>query len=376
MSVLIVDVGSTSIKADGISSPAPVPLPSLPGRHETDPLAWLSAVQSLIPDDVSGVAFSTQMHGVLLTDSSDVPISPFLSWQDERALEGSLLSTVAAPAAAVSGIPPRAGIGAATLARYLEEHPVASARIHTIGSFLISRLGGPYVTHLTNAAPLGLVDLRSDQWSADLVAAYGLSAFELPSIVSGYSPLGAGLYPDLGDHQASVLGSGLEEGEFAVSLGTAGIGARLSSSVDAPPGVEVRPYVDGRFLHVRSRQPGGRLAVQFSSSFDELASVAGMDFCDAEFWGDVSGQPDGLWGRVVEGFLDQYVDAYRTVMGELFGSSLPSRVRLNGGMAQHIPWFREEFGRSLGLSTVAAPTGDLAVRGVEQLLRSVHVVPG
>lgn len=376
MSVLIVDVGSTSIKAGGVSVAAPSVLPSVPGRHETDPLAWLDAVQSLIPGDVSGAAFSTQMHGVLLTSSDNEPISPFLSWQDERALEGALLSTVAAPAAAVSGIPPRAGIGAATLARYLEENPVSSARIHTIGSFLISRLGGPYVTHLTNAAPLGLVDLRSGQWSADLVAAYGLCGFELPTIVSDYSPLGAGLYPDLGDHQASVLGSGLEDGEFAVSLGTAGIGARLSSFVDAPDGVEVRPYVDGRFLHVRSRQPGGRLAAQFSSAFSELTRVAGESFDEAGFWDDVSSQPDGVWGRVVEHFLDQYVEAYRTVMGELFPDSPPTRLRLNGGMARHIPWFREEFGRSLGLSTVAAPTGDLAVRGVEQLLRSVDVVPG
>lgn len=73
----------------------------------------------------------------------------------------------------------------------------------------------------------------------------------------------------------------------------------------------------------------------------------------------------------MERFLDQYTDAYRTVMGEL-----PTRMRLNGAMAQHIPWFQEEFGRSRGLSTVAAPSSDLAARGVEQLLRRTDVAPG
>jgi sugar (pentulose or hexulose) kinase len=378
MSALIIDVGSTSIKASGLEEmPTPTPFPTAAGRHETNPMAYLDAVQSLISaaGEVSAVAFSTQMHGVLLTDSSNKPVSPFLSWQDERALEGALLTTVAGAAAAISGIPPRAGIGAATLARYLEENPLPGGRIHTIGSFLISRLGGPYVTHVTNAAPLGLVDLSTGQWSAELIAAYGLSAFELPTIVSGYESLGSGLYPDLGDHQASVLGSGLEDDEFAVSLGTAGIGARLSSSPAAPAGVEVRPYVDGRFLHVRSRQSGGRLAAQFFAAFVDLARVAGRDVGEAAFWDDVSGQPGGLWGGVVERFLDQYVEGYRAVMGQLFGASVPSRLRLNGGMAAHIPWFRDEFGNSLGLATVTPPPGDLAVRGIAQLLRRVDVVP-
>lgn len=407
---LVVDVGSSSVKTATVdlgepgAEPAalreystPQPLPARPGRHETDPEAFGDLVCSVIDTAVSenkriaAVAFSTQMHGVLLADSVNVPLSPFLSWQDERALDetpaGSVLERVsrAVPSEvlATSGIPMRVGIGAATLARWIEENDVhVEARVHTLGSYLLCRLRGPYATHVTNAAPLGLVDLRTGRWNTELVAAYGLDGFELPAIVEGYGAHGTAvlggrsveLFPDLGDHQASVLGSGLEDGEFAVSLGTAGIGARIAVAADAQPGVEVRPYIDGRFLHVRSRLPGGRLATQFSAAFAELAQVAGTDVAAAEFWTHVLPAQHGLWGRVVDDFLDRYVVAYRKASGELFPESAgPRRMRINGGMSQHIPWFHDGFGSSIGLHTVEAPTGDLAVRGIARLLTNNHV---
>jgi hypothetical protein len=123
---------------------------------------------------------------------------------------------------------------------------------------------------------------------------------------------------------------------------------------------------------VRSRLPGGRLAARFSAAFTELATVAGTDVTAADFWVEASQPQDGLWGRMVDDFHQQYITAYQKALGELFGSTAPSRLRLNGGMAQHLPWFRERFGNSLGLPTVAAPAGDLAIRGVARLLADNH----
>ena len=408
LDTLIIDVGSTSVKAAALAlaagastievldeRPAPAAVSPRPGRHETDPELFVALVTEIISSaqhihpGLRRIAFSTQMHGVLLSDRDNIPLSPFLSWQDERILEEvdgiSWLERarreIPVEHFTAGGVSPRVGLGGLAIAAWLQEHhdTPAGTRIHTLGSFLIARLAGVYITHLTNAAPLGLVELSTGQWNAELVAALGLDRFELPHIVDGYAPVGVlsgqrgsalQIYPDIGDHQASVLGSGLEPGELAISLGTAGIAACLSDSLARPhPDVEVRPYVKGQYLLVRTRQPGGRAADHFAAAVRELAASVQAEVPRAMLWSAVSSPGDDVWGNLAEGFLTQYTEAYRTAMAQLFGGQLPTQLRLNGGMARHIPWFAQAFGQSLGLQTVSPANEDLATVGVVTLLQ-------
>ncbi len=399
-STLIVDLGSTSIKAAAIDDAGVVtdigeraspPSVAPAGRHESDPLAFVEAVRSLLADALQvapylqAVAFSTQMHGILLTDGDDA-ISPFLSWQDERAAEptASGQSTLEIVAGAVPGgviqalgAPLRVGLGGFTLARWLEEHPETQpGRIHTLGSFVVSQLGGRYATHITNAAPLGLVDLRRRKWNQEVVRALGLSRFELPEIVTGFHPIGKvsvggvelELYPDLGDHQASLLGSRLSEGDVAISLGTAGIAARLANmDTAAGPGVEVRPYGEGTVLHVRSRLPGGRLLRTFAHA---------RSASEAQFWSEVSATSEAGLADDIRAFFAGFTDAYSEAISDLFpDGERPRRILLNGGAAQHIPWFQSSFPASLGVNHVEVPDSDLAIRGVVSLLQAASSAP-
>jgi len=396
---LVLDLGSTSVKAALVEpggaiapigerpTPRNIAVAATPARHESDPRVFVEAVRELMGEaraacpEVSAVAFSTQMHGAVLTDLDDAPVSPFLSWQDERAADRgrdgrSVLERVPSelPAETIRalGVMPRLGLGAFTMSRWLDEREEAgmgrpsSGRLHTLGSFVIARLGGPFVTHLSNGAPLGIVDIDGGTWSAGVVAALGLRAFDLPTIVEGYEAVGRvdvdgeawDVFPDVGDHQASLIGSGVEPGDLAVSLGTAGIAARV---VDGPApavaGVETRPHLGGRRLRVRSRLPGGRRAVEF----------AGDRAADPGFWAEASVAPAGT---PAADFFAEYTEAYRDAFAALFPDEPPRRLVLNGGAARHIPWFRDRFAESLGLQAVEVPDADLAVLGVARLLEA------
>ncbi len=398
---LIIDVGSSAVKAALATGPddirelqtiAAPPASASGSRHETPAEAFLDIVERLVDratgvcGALAGIGFSTQMQGVLVTDAQDRPLSPFLSWQDERALEvtprGSrfiddVAQRVAPAIIEAGGVRPRAGLGVWNLARWRTENAVpAASRVHTLGSFLLARLTGSHLTHVTSAASIGAVDLRAGGWNRPLLAALGLDDLSFPGIVEDFVPVGTWggsvpVHPDIGDHQASLRGSGLRAGEVALSVGTAGIAATVTDRFDLDEGVEVRPYVDGSLLRTVSRLPGGRQLRSLFDAYRSFADLAGIRIGEQEFWTAVGAAPasGGLLARTARSFLDGYVRAYDDALSVLFrGGARPVAARLNGGAARHIPWFRESFAGELGLTAIEAPEGDLAVRGVVMLM--------
>jgi sugar (pentulose or hexulose) kinase len=398
---LLIDIGSTSLKAAVLEPDGTlVELESVPtpastagaGRHETDPMAFVAAVRGVIEratmqyPSVSAVALSTQMHGAVVTNGANVPLSPYFSWQDARAAEPADdgLSAIEKVERALStaevralGVPARVGLGAYTVSRWAEDNPIPSgSRLHTLGSFVACSLGGPYVTHVTNAAPLGVLDLARSTWSAAALDALGLSHVRLPKVQVPFAPIGRledcsaplTLYPDVGDHQASLLASAVDGHDLAVSLGTAGIAARVRPTGTIPEnGVEVRPYFDDRQLHVRSRLPGGKLAQDWYMS-------AGAPPI-ARFWDHASKSAQRDPGGPEAAFFARYTSAYKTAVAELFPHDFPRKVVLNGGVAQNIPWFTHDFAASLGIADAVRPQGDLSLRGLATLMMKDRTAP-
>ncbi|HLS15716.1 MAG TPA: FGGY family carbohydrate kinase [Beutenbergiaceae bacterium] len=437
-----IDIGSSSIKAavvaveDGtwLSTrrwPTPAPHPDRPlGRHETHAQSIVAAVSDSIDEvcdrfpGVSAIGFSTQMHGVVLTDQQNRAISPFISWQDDRANErfsggGSLLEDVRqqVPAAVLArtGINPRAGLGAFNARRWLDENPARAGdvrRVHTLGSFILASLAGVYTTHLTNAAALGVVDISLGRWDAELIEWLGLDGLQFPEIRSDFTSVSSvtrstghvAIFPDVGDHQASVYGSERDDADsISISLGTAGIAARTAAEFVPSSRYEVRPYLDGRYLQTISRLPGGRHFDACTALFGTVGrDVFGIENAKGRarewlFDSFQGGSP--VVGAAVTAFEDPNDDGaarlgislplgaevdpsdvlnavlghfgvrYRQAAADLFDGRGPARGSLNGGLALSKKWLPDFFATELSAQFAVTEGNDLALQGVLRLLR-------
>lgn len=432
---LLLDLGTTHLKGvrtgpDGSVEGcavrrAPSPLPTVDTRSEYDAVAYAAAAHEVVEELVDAAAgpleslsISSQMHSVVLVDHSGSPVLPMISWQDDRLTEltndrlllDEVLDRVDESRRRRAGIARRPGYGAANLAAALRERPEArtsGARIHTVGSYFVETLGGPYATHVSSAAALGLVDVSAGEWLTELATDYGLEGLQLPRLARTYEPTGSVLVsgreletlPDVGDHQASVVGSGsLDRNTVAISLGTAGLVARWSPEPAFVPGVDVRPYPLGGYLLTISRLPGGRLAAGVSNGLAALSDdvVGGRSLLQ------LLDNPEGLEGlndpgkvrmrldpgfaaagvnlhlsldapasagHVLRALADLYVEQYRGAIDTLFTDCVPQRLALNGGLAMKSSWMRNELARGLGLELVDAPTEDLALAGLIRLNR-------
>lgn len=288
MYFLGVDIGSTFLKSGILSTadhavshvrsiPSPARRAVRDARlFEYDAKRYVDVIRGLIREAVAvcdadiGVILSTQMHGFVLDDT-------YVSWQDSRCLglmDGGISyldymkSLVSREEMRPCGVYCKPALGVCNLFAMLhrENRLDQSAEVFTLGSYIISRMTGSNRCHITNGAALGFADLESRSWRRDLFERFRLSQIKLPQIVGeDYLPCGdctvdgrrVTFYPDYGDQQVSVLGSGAGRTAAMINIATA---AQLIAFSDKPDygAYEIRPYFDGAYIKVLSNMPGGR----------------------------------------------------------------------------------------------------------------------
>lgn len=289
MYYLAVDIGSTFLKYGLISAenhsilnmrsiPSPVRKPTEDFRQfEYDAKQYVAIVSDLICDAVdtceSDIRFllSTQMHGFVVDDT-------YISWQDSRCL-GQINDGVSYLDHIKRIVPPEAmqtcgvyfkpALGVCNLFTklYNEKRLNQDIEVFTLGSYIIHQLTGKNCCHITNAAPIGFADIERRVWREDLFAELGLSHLRLPQISKeDYLPCGecvmngkkVTFYPDYGDQQVSVLGSGADENTAIINIATASQVITFSDTPNYNAAYETRPYFDNAYINVLSNMPGGR----------------------------------------------------------------------------------------------------------------------
>jgi sugar (pentulose or hexulose) kinase len=296
----------------------PEKMPSkLPGRYEVDAESILIiAVQAIETQlrrypGIRGIVLATQMHGFVLTDLAGKPITPYISWQDERCLEpipGStetclsrLQSTMPQQLLQSAGVPLKPGLALCNLYHWLAGEDVSinrgsKLRFCTLGSYITSGLTGAHATHITNAAATGFVDIVKRDWNTELIRAvggYAADTLNFPELRGEFEPVGSyrsgklaiPVYPDIGDQQASVLGSlSTAKSELVVTIGTAGLLSKIDDQFCNGP-YEIRPYFGGGYLYTITRIPGGRnldVLVRFIRNIGQ--SVFAAEFSEDVLW--------------------------------------------------------------------------------------------
>jgi sugar (pentulose or hexulose) kinase len=291
MRILTIDVGSTSIKAgywDGRRFLSHTRIPfatTLDGPRAEIPHATLyralrqagQAALAARPPAPDAVAFCAFSSGVVVTDAQFRPRTPIITHADRR--------SSAAARALVSQKPPRwwlartgnlpypGGIGSSTLAWLHADLPAAlrpPCRVGQVSSLLAAWLAGPaahdWVIDPSQAAFLGLWDIRTGHWNPDVCHLLNLPPAALPRVVWADSvfgtlghplardwnlPAGIPLLGGFVDTSAAVLQTPMAPGQLAHSAGSTDV---LALCVDRPApadGLLSRPVGVGRVFPQR-----------------------------------------------------------------------------------------------------------------------------
>lgn len=236
--------------------------------------------------EIEAIGLTCQMHGILYADEQGVCQSPLYTWQDGR---GNLpfgeeaQETYAAWLSRTTGYRAASGYGLVTHFYHQNQQsvPVRAVKLCTIGDYFAMVLTGRRtpLMHATNAASLGLFDVRRGCFDAKALAQAGIDPAILPEVV--LEPEVVGRYRErpvttaIGDNQASFLGAaGTDQEVLLVNMGTGGQISVLSEQFLESPGIEARPFLDGRYLLAGASLCGGKsyaILEQFFCAYQEAA---------------------------------------------------------------------------------------------------------
>ena len=385
MRYLALDLGSswtkTALLEDGNvlqerSVPTPLPKDTTGLRFEIDAEAYFRQVQTeleyYLPQKPGALLLSTQMHGCVLTDAAFQPLTPYISWRDgmgQNRLE-DICTLVGKDATAPSGVPLKGNLAlCALLSRRMSGDALpVRARFCTLGGYVIGRLTGEHVCHMTNAAPTGLVDVQNKRWNQPLLLRAGLDGWQYPRLIHDLSPGGewrdALVYADLGDQQVCAAGAGLKpEQTLHISLGTAGLIGMLTPQWESGP-YENRPYVlPGVYLRTVSGLPGGRHMEGLATLLQEVTrSLTGCHVSRQAVWDlltqhtqpgaagnlwDILSQPaSSMLGAYYAAFAKAYVEGVQKLCFS------PRELAFSGGAASQNPSLRKALSAALECTVV------------------------
>lgn len=322
MKFIMVDIGSTFIKAGlfdvGLKKQiekTKYPTPPRKANHdssyyENDAMEVVGIVKGIIHDccrkhpDTTGILFSTQQHGCVVCHP-ELEGDTYISWQDTRCLKhrkGSGYSYIEELKARFSrkmmepnGVYIKPALALCNLYTLFEEQGLSrkcETHVHTLGSYIIEKLTGNGICHITNAAPMGFANILDNTWRTDMLEQAGLGFIKLPAITSqveccGYYQEGdvrLGVFPDVGDVQTSVYGTDAVTGDLIINIGTSGQLIYITDRY-VPGNYEIRPFYENNYCNVISCMPGGRnFDVQIDYIRDIGRQIFGSSLNREEIW--------------------------------------------------------------------------------------------
>ncbi len=217
--ILAIDQGTSSTKcllvdeAGRVAARGQAPLGQAtphPGWVEQDPLEIFDSVRRAVAATVSledaariaAVGLSTQRESCVIWDrKTGHPLTPVLSWQDQRTAGLCRTLAVDVPHDVIrrkSGLPLDPMFSAAKAKWLLDQIDPdrALARsgalaIGTIDAFLLSRFGGEAIVEAGNASRTQLVDIASCRFDEELLEIFDVPRAAMPEIVPSIGPFPA-----------------------------------------------------------------------------------------------------------------------------------------------------------------------------------------
>lgn len=256
-----IDIGTSAVKLllmdeEGkiqniVSKEYPLYFPH-PGWSEQNPEDWFrqsmeglkELTEGCRKEEIDGISFGGQMHGLVTLDSEDRVIRPAILWNDGRTgKETDYLNTVIGKEnlSRYTANIAFAGFTAPKILWMKENEPDNYSRICKImlpKDYLAYRLSGSCCTDVSDASGMLLLDVKNRRWSPEMLEICGISEKNLPKLYESYEVVGTlkqeiaaelGMRPQVkviagaGDNAAAAVGTGtVGDGRCNISLGTSG----------------------------------------------------------------------------------------------------------------------------------------------------------
>lgn len=223
-----------------------------PGWSEQRPQDWfeqsMEGIRELTEEcdkeEVAGISFGGQMHGLVALDKDDNVIRPAILWNDGRTGEETdYLNRVIGKErlSAYTANIAFAGFTAPKILWMKKHEPENFGKISKImlpKDYLAYKLSGSFCTDVSDASGMLLMDVKNRCWSEEMLDICGITKAQLPALHESYEVVGTlrpGIAEELGlpksvkviagagDNAAAAVGTGtVGEGRCNISLGTSG----------------------------------------------------------------------------------------------------------------------------------------------------------
>lgn len=223
-----------------------------PGWSEQNPEDWfaktIEGINELVADcdrnDIAGISFGGQMHGLVALDGEDRVIRPAILWNDGRTgKETDYLNNVIGKdkLSEYTANIAFAGFTAPKILWMKNNEPENFKKICKImlpKDYIAYMMSGSFCTDVSDASGMLLMDVKNRRWSNEMMEICGICENQLPKLYESYDVVGT-LKPEVakelglpdgvkviagaGDNAAAAVGTGtVGEGRCNISLGTSG----------------------------------------------------------------------------------------------------------------------------------------------------------
>ena len=412
MAVLGIDIGTSGSRAlvvddDGriiasaTSAHEPFRSPGPAWAEQDAPDWWRAAVDAVkqvlasgvSAKDIQCIGLSGQMHGAVLLDAHGEPLRPSIIWCDQRtAEECRWLDREIGPARLLE-LTSNPALTNFTLTKLLwvrTHEPEVWKRVRHVllpKDYVRYKLSGAFAIDVADASGTLMLDVARRAWSAEMLAASGISedilpqVFESPAVSATLSAeaarvtgllAGTPIVAGAGDQAAGAVGMGITHpGAVSVTIGTSGVvfaaterpaldrKGRIHTFCHAIPsrwhvmGVTQAAGLSLRWL--RDQWQAGTDDAAYQRMTEEAARVpAGSDgvlwapylmgertpHCDPDVRGALLGlSASHTRGHVVRAVLEGVAFSLRDSFGIFAELEVPvTRVRVGGGGARSALW--------------------------------------
>ncbi|HHU26948.1 MAG TPA: hypothetical protein GXZ56_10070 [Bacteroidales bacterium] len=257
------------------------------------------------PREVSALSYSSQANSFILLDEADHPLTPFILWPDERAVEDSdTLGAFSSRAGFLEktglGVPPDRQSMIAKIEWFQEKKPSLWEKVKsimTISDYLAFILTGERVSDVSTASMTGLLDVPANRWWPDATECYRVQREQLSTPLRTGSRVGnltakgakliglsAGtlLFSGGLDHHMVAIGAGIPKmNGLSESTGTVLACVRYRQGYAPRTGVNTAPGLEENYFFEMAFDDNGAVALEWyrenharGKTFEELLQEA------------------------------------------------------------------------------------------------------